>query len=188
MTTALRLLALQGLIGAFDTIYYHEWRARLPAMGRAARAELSLHAARDFIYAIVFATLPRVEWRGVWALVFVSLLFTEIVITLKDFVVEDRVRKPLGGVYGGERVTHAVMGIIYGAVLAQLAPLLLSWWREPTSFAATTETIPQTLVWVLTLMALGVALSGARDLYAALGLPGGGWPWETGAETLRREG
>lgn len=23
----------------------------------------------------------------------------------------------------------------------------------------------------------GVCLSGARDLYAALGLPGGSWPW-----------
>jgi hypothetical protein len=31
-------------------------------------------------------------------------------------------------------------------------------------------------------MAAGVTLSGARDLYAALGLPGGNWPWplETG--------
>ena len=32
MTTALWLLAIQGLIGAFDTLYFHEWRARLPAM------------------------------------------------------------------------------------------------------------------------------------------------------------
>ena len=27
MTVALWLLALQGAIGAFDTVYYHEWRA-----------------------------------------------------------------------------------------------------------------------------------------------------------------
>lgn len=188
MIKALWLLAAQGVLGAFDTLYYHEWRARLPAPASNARAELSLHAARDFIYAAVFATLPRVEWRGAWALVFVLLLAAEICITLKDFIVEDRVRKPLGGVYAGERVTHAVMGILYGAVLARLAPVLLTWWREPTSFAATNETIPPTLVWALTLMAAGVALSGARDLYAALGLPGGGWPWESDAETVRREG
>lgn len=187
MIKALWLLAVQGALGAFDTVYYHEWRARLPAARSNARAELRLHAARDFIYAIVFATLPRVEWRGAWALVFTLLLVTEICITLKDFVVEDRVRKPLGGVYAGERVTHALMGILYGAVLAQLAPVLLKWWREPTSFAATTEAVPQTLVWVLTLMSAGVALSGARDLYAALGLPHGGWPWESDAETVRRK-
>jgi hypothetical protein len=38
------------------------------------------------------------------------------------------------------------------------------------------------LRWALTAMGLGVLLSGARDLYAASGLPRGGWPWaEVGA-------
>ena len=50
MTVALWLLALQGAIGAFDTLYYHEWRARLPARGRRAAPELKLHAGRDFLY------------------------------------------------------------------------------------------------------------------------------------------
>lgn len=179
MTEALWLLAAQGLIGAFDTLYFHEWRARLPALGREARTELWLHAARALIYGVVFATLPRVEWRGAWALVLVALLAAEIVITLKDFVVEDRVRKSLGGVYPGERVTHAVMGIIYGAMLANLAPTLLAWWRGATALAAQTVDVPQWLLWALTLMAVGVTLSGARDLYAALALPRCGWPWET---------
>ena len=31
MSVALWLLALQGVLGAADTAYYHEWRARLPA-------------------------------------------------------------------------------------------------------------------------------------------------------------
>src|SRR5262245_4643076 len=42
-------------------------------------------------------------------------------LTLTDFVVEIRVRKPLRDVYGGERVTHAVMGILYGAMVARAA-------------------------------------------------------------------
>ena len=188
LINALWLLAAQGLIGAFDTLYYHEWRARLPALGRAARPELGLHAARALIYGVVFATLPRVEWRGAWAFVFAALLVAEIVITLKDFVVEDRVRKPLGGVYHGERVTHALMGIIYGAMLANLSPTLLTWWREPTALAAQTEAVPQWLTWVLTLMSAGVTLSGARDLYAALALPGCAWPWASSVETARLEG
>jgi hypothetical protein len=31
----------QGAIGAFDTLYYHEWRARLPARARQAASELA---------------------------------------------------------------------------------------------------------------------------------------------------
>ena len=176
MTTALWLLAVQGAIGAFDTFYYHEWRARLPALP-GARPELRLHAVRALIYAVLFALIPRVEWRGAWAYVLGALLAAEIVITLRDFVVEDGVRAPLGGVFAGERVTHALMAIIYGAMLANLLPAVLGWRRAPAALAPHTQAVPEGLVWLLTLMSLGVALSGLRDGYAALGLPGGGWPW-----------
>jgi hypothetical protein len=53
MIVALWLLAIQGIIGAFDTLYYHEWRARLPARGAQCAAELKLHAWRDFLYAVL---------------------------------------------------------------------------------------------------------------------------------------
>src|SRR5271167_3150920 len=48
MSLALYLLAALGCLGAFDTLYYHEWRAKLPSLGRAAHSELQLHAWRDF--------------------------------------------------------------------------------------------------------------------------------------------
>src|SRR5437868_6481619 len=102
MLTALSLLTLQGVIGAFDTLYYHEWRARLPARGRRAAAELTLHACRDFLYAVLFGTLPWLAWQGRWLAVLAAVLSAEIVLTLSDFVVEIRVRKALGDVYGGE--------------------------------------------------------------------------------------
>jgi hypothetical protein len=54
-------------------------------------------------------------WEGLAAWALAALLLAEIAITLRDFVVEDTVRRPLGGVYPGERVMHAVMGIVYGA-------------------------------------------------------------------------
>jgi len=56
MSTALWLLAVQGALGALDTLYYHEWRLRLPET-KSARRELRLHASRDFAYAIVFGSL-----------------------------------------------------------------------------------------------------------------------------------
>ena len=179
MITALWLLAVQGAIGAFDTLYYHEWRARLPALP-GARPELRLHAARALVYAVLFAALPRVEWRGAWAYALGALLAAEILITLRDFVVEDGVRRALGGVFAGERVTHGVMAIIYGAMLANLLPALDAWRGQPTALAPHARALPAELVWLLTLMSAGVAASGLRDAYAALGLPGGGWPWRAG--------
>ncbi len=35
MSAALWFLAAQAVVGAFDTIYYHEWCARLAARGTA---------------------------------------------------------------------------------------------------------------------------------------------------------
>lgn len=183
MITALWLLFVQGLIGAFDTFYYHEWRARLPARGATAAPELKLHAARSFLYAVIFGTLPIVAWQGNWVLALVAVFVAEIALTLTDFVIEIAVRKTLGDVYAGERVTHAVMGILYGAMIASLVPILFRWWALPTDLAAVAPDAPEALRWSLLVMAVGVFLSGARDLYAALGLPHGAWPWRAMAGT-----
>lgn len=177
MIVALWLLGLQGVIGAFDTVYYHEWRARLPARGKQAASELKLHAARDFFYAVLFATLPWLAWHGLWVLVLAGVFVAEIILTLTDFVVEIAVRKQLGDVYAGERVTHAVMGILYGAMIAKLIPVLAVWWALPTALVVEWADIPAVLQWGLFAMAAGVFLSGVRDLYAALELPYGSWPW-----------
>ena len=176
MIIALWLLAIQGVIGAFDTLYYHEWRAKLPAQGAQAALELKLHAARDFFYAILFATLPWMAWHGRWVILLIAILVAEILLTLSDFIVEATARKPLGDVYPGERVTHAIMGILYGAMIAMLMPSLIHWWSQPTALVALTG-VPEVLRWSLTVMAGGVAASGMRDLYAALALPHGSWPW-----------
>jgi len=177
MIVALWLLAVQGVIGAFDTLYYHEWRARLPAHGLQSAPELKLHAARDFLYAVLFATLPWLAWRGRWILVLAGVLIAEIGLTLKDFVVEISVRKTLGDVYGGERVTHAIMGILYGAMIASLIPVLIAWWSLPTALVIEPPDVPASLRWALAIMAIGVLGSGLRDCYAAYQLPHGRWPW-----------
>jgi hypothetical protein len=176
MIVALWLLAIQGIIGAFDTLYYHEWRARLPAWGAQSASELKLHAARDFLYAVLFGALPWLSWHGIWVLVLIGVLIVEIILTLTDFVVEITVRKPLGDVYAGERVTHAVMGILYGATIASLIPVLIRWWPLPTALSKASADAPEALRWGLAMMAAGVAVSGLRDLYAAHDLPHGGWP------------
>jgi len=92
MTTALQVLLLLGALGALDTLYYHEWRLRLPETP-SARRELRLHASRDFAYAIVFASLAWTTWNGVWVWPLALILLFEIVVTLTDFIEEDRTRR-----------------------------------------------------------------------------------------------
>jgi hypothetical protein len=162
--TVLLLLLLQGLLGAFDTLWFHEWKGRLPSQP-SARLELRLHAVRDFIYATIFGTLGWVAWHGGLAWLLLLLLASEIGITLWDFVEEDHTRH----LAPGERVTHALMGMIYGAFLASLLPELWHWLAQPTAFAPHPH---GPIAWLLSAMATGVALSGMRDLGASFYLPG----------------
>ncbi len=62
-------------------------------------------------------------------------------------------------------------------MLAPLVPAVLAWGRLPTALVVAPVPVPEALRWTLQLMAVGVFGSGVRDLYAALGLPGGRWPW-----------
>lgn len=178
MRVALYLLFLLAVLGAADTLYYHEWRAQLPALGLQARSELGLHSLRDFIYAVLFSSLPWIAWRGIWAILLAALLLVEIILTLWDFVVEDSARESLGGVYPGERIMHAVMGILYGAMLAFLVPSLWQWAGMSTALASSRVAILPAIRWAMLVMAAGVLMSGLRDLYAAFELPGGAWPWK----------
>lgn len=175
--TVLWLLAIQGAIGAFDTLYFHEWRARLPARTPQTSPELKVHAARDFLYAVIFGSLPWIAWDGLWTIVLVLVLTSEIALTMTDFVIEAAVRRPFGDVFPGERVTHGAMGIIYGAMLAFLIPILSDWSSLPSSLVRESASGPLMLHWLLTLMAIGVFVSGLRDLYAAYLLPHGHYPW-----------
>jgi hypothetical protein len=152
---ALYLLLAQGALGAFDTLYYHEYKLRLPHQPHAGR-ELKLHAFRDFVYALLFGTIGWLTWNGLLAYAFVALLLLEIAITLADFLEEDRIRK----LPPGERVMHAVMGIVYGLFLAYLLPNVLKWMRLPAGFGRVDY---GPLSWLLALMACGVLGSGIRD-------------------------
>ena len=96
----------------------------------------------------------------------------EIGITLADFIVEDQVRKPYGGLLPGERATHTVMAIIYGAMLANLIPVLLAWHRSATGLRPEPVNVPLSYRLALTALALGTCASAARDTYAVAGFPG----------------
>jgi hypothetical protein len=159
---AIWILMLQALLGAFDTLYYHEYKLRL-AHDYATATELSLHATRDFAYAIIIGTLGFATWLGLWTYILMGILLAEIVITLWDFIEEDKVRR----LPAGERAMHSIMGIVYGSFLAYLIPELLNWRLRSTGFGRAYHGFP---AWVLTLVATGVFVSGIRDLLASFRL------------------
>jgi uncharacterized protein (TIGR01777 family) len=159
---ALQLMAFQGVLGAFDTIYHHELTETL-AQRASARRELAIHSVRALIYALLFAGLACWEWHGALAFVLAAVFGIEIVLTLWDFVIEDRTRL----LPASERVTHTVLAINGGAFLTLLALQLPGWSAQPTGFAWH----PQGWLSVfLVLCGAGVGLSGLRDGFAALRL------------------
>jgi uncharacterized protein (TIGR01777 family) len=159
---ALQLMAVQGCLGAFDTVYHHELTEALPGRS-SARRELSIHAVRALIYCGLFIGLAGWAFNGAWALALMAVFMVEVVLTLWDFVVEDHTRL----LPATERVTHTVLAMNGGAFIALLAlgvPEALS--------------LPTALVWqphgalsvFLALCGVGVGLSGLRDALAARAL------------------
>lgn len=185
MRAALILLGALGALGAFDTVYFHEIRGRLPANLPGVRVELALHAGRSLVYVAVFGLLPWFAWRGAWAFVLGFVLLTEIAITLSDFVVEDRVRKPYGGLFPGERITHSVMAIVYGAMLANLVPVVVDWGGTATALRLEPVAVPAAYRLLLSALAAGTFLSAVRDAWAVAGFPrpAARWPWPPPGET-----
>ncbi|HEU4779825.1 MAG TPA: TIGR01777 family oxidoreductase [Steroidobacteraceae bacterium] len=160
MTLVFSLLTVQTLLGALDTIWNHEIAERLPGR-RAARHELALHAAREFIYAFLFLALAWRLWHGAWVVLIAAALLLEVGVTIVDFVVEDRTRH----LPAFERVLHTVLTLLFGVLLMAIAPVLLDWWHLPT---AVTGADYGGFSVLLTLFACGMAAWGVRDAIAAL--------------------
>lgn len=159
LSWALNLLVLQGLMGAFDTLYHHELTEDL-AHRRGARLELSIHALRAVLYGVLFISMANLAFHGVWVWAVAALVLVEVGLTLWDFVVEDRSRK----LPASERVLHTILSINGGALFGLYAWQLVHWSSLPT---ALTTLNPDWRSWLLSLFGLGVALSGVRDAFAA---------------------
>lgn len=162
MNTVLGLLTIQGLLGAFDTLWHHEHECDLPHQP-GARKELSLHATRELLYAVIFSSAAWLRWDGPWAFAFIGILAAEIVITLADFVEEDRSRRlpPM------ERVLHTILALTYGATLALWVPELVRSIQLPTGLRLIYS---GEWSWLMTSFAVGVFAWGVRDLIAVLRL------------------
>ena len=57
MNIVLVLLLVNAVLGTIDTLWYHEYKAKLPSQLAHTRTELKLHAARDAIYVVIYGVL-----------------------------------------------------------------------------------------------------------------------------------
>ncbi|MES2017849.1 MAG: TIGR01777 family oxidoreductase [Pseudomonadota bacterium] len=156
---ALQLMAAQGCLGAFDTLYHHELTEALPGRASAGR-ELAIHAVRALIYSALFIGLAYWRFDGAWAALLLAVFSVEIVLTLWDFVVEDQTRL----LPATERVTHTILAINGGAFITLLVLNMPAWLAFPTALTFQ----PQGALSVfLALCGMGVGISGMRDGFAA---------------------
>lgn len=159
MDAVLWLLVFQGILGAFDLVYHHEITEKLTWKPAAAR-EMHLHGLRNGLYAVIFISLGFTEWHGWLAWVFAAILLIEVGITLCDFVLEDQTRR----LPASERVTHTVLALNYGAVIALLLPQIWQWGQQETGFSGAYYGF---LSWVMGLYSAGVFVWFLRDYLRA---------------------
>src|SRR6185312_2474530 len=153
------LIAVQVVMGMFDTFYHHELTERL-AWRPSQRYELQLHSVRNMFYALLFLVLGWLEVHGILAMLIIAVLAAEIVITLMDFVEEDMSRK----LPASERINHTLLAINYGAILVLLLPVLIGWAAQPTGVKSA---YTGWLSIVAAASAVGAALCGLRDFTAS---------------------
>ena len=153
------LVTIQLVLGCFDVLFHHEFTERLP-WRRTAAHELRLHAARNMFYGVLFIVFAWSEPHGGLAAIAGVLLVGEVLITLWDFVEEDLSRK----LPATERVTHTLLAINYGAILAYLLPALVAWWDKSTGFSSVDYGWGSV---VLSVAALGVMVFAVRDFLAS---------------------
>jgi uncharacterized protein (TIGR01777 family) len=153
------LVFAQVAMGGFDTLYHHELTERL-AWRPSQAGELRLHGVRNLSYAVMLLALGWTRPQGALAVALIGLMLGELVVTLWDFVEEDRTRR----LPASERVTHTLLTLNYGVVLALVVPRLADWATAPTAFIPTFYGVWSGLC---ALAAVGVVVFGLRDLAAA---------------------
>jgi len=163
MTAVLGLAGAQVALGGFDNIYHHELKERLPWTGTAS-TEQRIHCIRGGLYAAVFVALSGLHPTGAAALGLAGVLVAEAGLTLWDFVTEDATRKHRGGLPPTERVTHTLLTLNYGALLACWLPVILGdWAARPTGLEWTYYGLPTVLGFTA---AAGVGAWSVRDYYS----------------------
>jgi hypothetical protein len=153
------VLLLHGVLGFLDIVVNHELLAKLPKRSDAAPEE-ALHAARETIFASLFACLAWYEWHGAWVWWIAALLLCEIVVSARDVIVEGdtRILPP------SEQVVHLLLFISLGVLITLVAYALVWWHGAPTAVVRVDYGWAS---WALTAMSVLSFVWAVRDGVAA---------------------
>lgn len=157
MRTPSLLLAVIGLLGAFDIAYFHWYRCRLSERAES-RVEAWIHVARGFLYAAQFVVVPGVRLQGAWYAALVVLFAADVGVAIADVAVEPASRRSQGGLPRGEYIMHIVLSVLVGVYLHAIAIDSIAWVYAPTAIAWSPAAIPGWLRLALAGMAAGSAL------------------------------
>jgi hypothetical protein len=120
-------LIVHGVIGGIDVILNHELIARLPYQPAAASEE-RLHALRELLFGAAFASAAWYEWHGVLAWWIPALLLAELLVSIRDAIIELDIRVlPVT-----ERILHVLLFVNLGVIFTTLAPAVLAWQALPS--------------------------------------------------------
>jgi hypothetical protein len=124
-------LMAHGALGGTDVVLHHELVARLPSQPNAG-AEQRLHAARELLFALIFAMLAWAEWHGWWVAAIVFLFAAELWVSTIDTIVEWETRV----LPKTERIEHVALFINLGIVMTLLGQAMLGWAQQPSGVVA----------------------------------------------------
>jgi hypothetical protein len=162
MKTASLLLAVIGLLGAFDIAYFHWYKCRLSSRPES-RLEVWIHVARGVIYALQFALVPNVRFHGAYYVAFAALFAADIAVAWTDVAIEPASRSSQGGLPRGEYFMHIVLSVLVGAYLHAIASDSIAWWDLPSGVAVAPVDIPWWLRGILLAMSAGSLLTAAFE-------------------------
>lgn len=160
MKIVLALLLVQGMLGAYDSLWHHEITARLPQR-RSARRELLRYSARAFLYALIVLGLAWREWRGAWVWLLAGLLVSMALLTFADWLAPVRTR----ALPAAERRLHAVLAVNCALWLGLCVSHGVAWSLQPTALApvayggmsiALTLAAAAALAWALRTLSAGL--------------------------------
>jgi hypothetical protein len=115
-------LILHGVLGGIDVILNHELLARLPQRADTGEEE-ALHSAREILFTFAFASLAWFEWHGALVWWIAALLLGEVLVSMRDVVVEGDIRiLPVP-----ERILHLFLFMNLGVLVSLLGLALRDW-------------------------------------------------------------
>ena len=176
-----------ALIGSIDGAYYHTYKFALYKQP-SSRVETVTHIIRAFSMAFVVWILahytPMGDWFWAGAIVFAIDMIDDIV----DVLVEPSSRAPMGGLPTFEYLIHMLVMACAGGAWTTFVVLGWGAQNEPTALLPFASNLPEWVLWLSRLVAVGALLTGIGDtIQLTRSVMRDGWARPSSTDSHQRE-